>query len=57
MKVLAVFWCGRQFLEIISSFFLSSQSMDFLFPVSNCTDGFMRLSNKEMKLETNAVAT
>jgi hypothetical protein len=28
-KVLALLWCGRQFLEIISSFFLSSQNQGF----------------------------
>jgi hypothetical protein len=56
MKFLAHLWCGRQFPEIISSFFLSSPNLGFLFVTSNCTDGFMRISNKEMKFETNVVA-
>ena len=44
MKELALLWCGRQFLEIISSFFLCSRSLGLLFVVPNFTDGFMRLS-------------
>jgi hypothetical protein len=56
MKVLAVLWCTIHFLEIISSFFLSSRSEDFLFAFCNCTDGFMHISKKEMKLETNVIA-
>jgi hypothetical protein len=37
--------------------FLFSCNLSLLFAISNCTDGFMRLSNKEMKLETNFTAT
>jgi hypothetical protein len=37
-------------------FFLSSRNLGFLFAISNCTEGFMHLSNKEMKLETNVIA-
>ena len=56
MKELALLWCGRQLLEIISSFFLCSRSLVFLFAVPNFTDGFMRLSHSEMKQETNVIA-
>jgi len=49
MKELALLWCGRQLLEIISSFFLCSRSVGFLFAVPNFTDGFMRPFNSEMK--------
>jgi hypothetical protein len=56
MKVLALLWSGRQFPESISSFFLSSRNLGFLFAVSNCPDGFVCLSKKEMKLETNVIA-
>jgi len=49
MKELALFRCGRQLLEISSSFFFCSQSLGFLFAVPNFTDGFMRPSNSEMK--------
>jgi len=35
--------------------FLSSRNLGFLFAVSNCTDSFMCLSNKEMKHETNVI--
>ena len=52
MKELALFRCGRQSLEIISSFFFCSRSLGFLFAVPNFTDGFMRPSNSEMKQET-----
>jgi hypothetical protein len=54
VNVLALLWCGRQFLEIIH-FFLSSRSQGFLFAFSNCTDGFMHLSKQEMKHETNVI--
>jgi hypothetical protein len=56
MKELALLWCGRQFLQIIASFFLSSQSLGFLFAVPNFTGGFMGLWNEEMKYETNVIA-
>jgi hypothetical protein len=56
MKELALLWCGRQFLQIISSFFLSSQSLGILFAVSNFMGGFMGLWNEEMKYETNVFA-
>jgi len=56
MKVLALVWCGRQFLQIMASFFLSSRSLGFLFAVPNFTVGFMRLWNEEMKYETNVIA-
>jgi len=56
VKQLALFWCGRQLLEIISSFFLYSRSFGFLFAVPNFTDGFMRPSNSEMKQEMNVIA-
>jgi hypothetical protein len=36
--------------------FFSFELLDFLFAISNCTDGFIRLSKKEMKLETNVIA-
>jgi hypothetical protein len=36
--------------------FFSSRILGFLFAVSNCTDGFMCLSNKEMKLEMNVIS-
>jgi hypothetical protein len=58
MKELALVWCGRQLLEIISSFFsLSSQSLGFLFAVPNFIDGFMRLSHSEIKQEANVIAS
>ena len=56
VKELALFRCGRQFLEIISSFFLCSQSLSFLFAVPNFTDGFLRPSNSGMKQGTNVIA-
>ena len=56
MKELALLWCGRQLLEIISSFFLLSRSSSFLFAVPNFAEGFMRPSNSEMKQETNVTA-
>jgi len=56
VKELALLWCGRQLLEIISSFFLCSRCLGFLFAVPNFTDGFMRLSNSQMKQETNVIA-
>jgi len=49
MKELALFRCGRQLLEIISSFFFCSRILGILFAVPNFTDGFMRPSNSEMK--------
>ena len=56
-KELALLWCGRQFLQIIASFFLSSRnSGGFLFAVHNFTGGFMGLWNEEMKHETNVIA-
>jgi hypothetical protein len=36
--------------------FLPSRILGFLFAISNCTDSFLRVSNKEMKLETNVIA-
>jgi len=56
VKELPLVWCGIQLLEIISSFFLLSRISSFLFAVPNFTDGFMRLSNSEMKQETNVIA-
>jgi hypothetical protein len=56
MKELALLWCGRQLLEIISLFFLCYRSLVFLFAVPDFTDGFMRLSLSEMKQETNVFA-
>ena len=44
LKELALLWCGRQLLEIISSFFLCSRSLGFLFAVPNFTDGLQMLS-------------
>jgi hypothetical protein len=55
MTVRALLWCGKQVPDSISSFFLSSRILGFLFVTSNCTDGFVRLSNKEMKFETNVI--
>jgi hypothetical protein len=37
-------------------FFSPLGSQGFLFAFSNCTDGFMHLSKKEMKLEMNVIA-
>jgi hypothetical protein len=37
-------------------FFSSSRIQGFLFAISNCTDGFMHLSKREMKPETNFIA-
>jgi hypothetical protein len=51
-KELALIWCGRQFLQIVASFFLSSRSLGFLFAVSNFIGGFMSLWNEEMNYET-----
>jgi len=57
MKELALLWCGRQFLQIIASFFLSSRTLGgFLFAVPNFTGGFMGLWNEEMKYKTNVIA-
>jgi len=56
VKELALLWCGRELLEIISSFFLLSRISGFLFAVPNFTEGFMRPSNGEMKQETNVIA-
>jgi len=56
VKELARLWCGRQLLEFISSFFLCSRSLGFLFAVPNFTDGFMHPSNSEMKQEMNVIA-
>jgi len=56
MKELPLLWYGRQLLEIISSFFLCSRSLGFLFAVPNFTDGFMLPSNSETKQETNVIA-
>jgi len=56
VKELALLWCGRELLEIISSFFLCSRNLGFLFAFPNFTDGFMRPSNSEMKQETNVLA-
>ena len=36
-------------------FFLSSRNLGLRFAVSNCTDGFMFLSNKEMEHEMNVI--
>jgi hypothetical protein len=36
--------------------FLSSRYQGFLFAFSNCIDGFMHLSKKQMKLHTNIIA-
>ena len=56
MKEMALLWCGRQLLEIISSFFLCYRILGFLFAVPNFTDGFMCLYNNQMKHETNVIA-
>ena len=56
VKELVLLWCGRELLEIISSFFLLPRSSSFLFAFPNFTDGFMRPSNSEMQQETNVVA-
>ena len=56
MKELALLWCGRELLEIISSFFLCSRSLGFLFAVPNFTGNFMHPSNSEMKQRTNVIA-
>jgi len=42
--------------KLLLHFFLSSQSLGFLFAVPNFTGGFMGLWNKEMKYETNIIA-
>ena len=55
MKVLALLWCGRQLLQIIASYFLSSRILGFLFAVPNFTAGFMCLWNEGMKYETNVI--
>jgi len=55
-KELALLWCERQLLEIISSFFFLLSNLGFLFAVPNFTDGFMCPSNSEMKQETNVIA-
>jgi len=49
VKELALIWCGRELLEIISSFFICSRNLGFLFAVPNFTDGFMGPSNSEIK--------
>ena len=57
MKELTLLWCGRQFLQIIASFFsLLLNSGGFLFAVPKFTGGFMGLWNEEMKYETNVIA-
>ena len=56
MKELVLLLCGREFLEIISSFFCCSRSLRFLCAVPNFTDGFMCPSNSEMKQEMNFIA-
>jgi len=56
VKEMAHLWCGRQLLDIISSFFLCSRISGFLFAVPNFTDGFMCPSNSEMKQEMNFIA-
>jgi hypothetical protein len=56
MKELALLWCGRQFLQIIASFFSLLSSLGFLFAVSNFIGGLMGLWNEEMKYETNVIA-
>jgi len=56
VKELALLWCGRELLEIISSFFLCSRNLGFLFAVPNFTDGFMRPTNSEMKRIANVIA-
>ena len=55
-KELALLWCARQLLEIISSFFPLLSNFGFLFAVPNFTDGFMRPSNSQMKQEMNVIA-
>jgi len=55
VKELALLWCGRELLEIISSFFLCSRSLGFLFAVPNFTVGFMRPSNSGMKQGMNVI--
>jgi hypothetical protein len=55
-KELAFILCGSRFLQIIASFFLSTQSLGFLFAVSNFIGSFMGLWNEEMKYETNGIA-
>jgi hypothetical protein len=36
-------------------FFAPLELLGFLFAISNCTDSFMRLSKKEMKLGMNVI--
>jgi hypothetical protein len=38
------------------TFFSPLELLGFLFALSNCTDGFMRLSKKKIKLEANVIA-
>jgi hypothetical protein len=38
------------------SFFLSSRYQGFLFAFSNCIEGFMHLSKKQMKFDSNVIA-
>ena len=56
MKELALLNSGRQLLQIIALFFLSSRILGFLFAVPNFTASFMRLWNEEMKYETSVIA-
>jgi hypothetical protein len=42
--------------KLLLHFFLSSQSLGFLFAVPNLTGGFMGLWNEEMKCEMNVIA-
>jgi len=56
MKVLALLWCGRQFLQIIASFFSLLSKFGFSFsPFLISTAGFICLWNEEMKYETNVI--
>ena len=55
MKELALFRCGKQLLEINSSFCSLLSNLGFLFAVSNFTDGFMRPSPSGMKRGTNVI--
>ena len=56
IKWLALLWCGREFLEIISSFFFSPLEIWVLFLQSLIAQTALCVSNKEMKLETNVIA-
>jgi hypothetical protein len=61
MKVLAVLWCGRQILEIISSFFSlllkSGFSFHILYCSSSCTLSLIRQYLNNVKSKNNQIAS